>query len=149
MIKRTQGGREWIDAQASMIETLTASEALPLDDPGQATLTGRLQALALLAVAVSVRSGTPRTSQDAARARPDPPSDAAPAVDQGLRCPLPRATPVSALAYQGHDQQSPAARLAYRTAIRGRRDSPARGAPVHDRGAPARVPAFARLRSAR
>jgi len=97
----------------------------------------------------AVRSGTPRTSQDAARARPDPPSDAAPAVDQGLRCPLPRATPVSALAYQGHDQQSPAARLAYRTAIRGRRDSPARGAPVHDRGAPARVPAFARLRSAR
>ena len=65
MIKRTQGGREWIDAQASMIETLTASEALPLDDPGQATLTGRLQALALLAVAASVESAGGMTESGA------------------------------------------------------------------------------------
>jgi hypothetical protein len=51
MIKYVRMNRPIIDAHASMIETLTASEALPLDDPGQATLTGRLQALALLAVA--------------------------------------------------------------------------------------------------
>jgi hypothetical protein len=51
MITHEQHGREWIDSRASIIEALAASEALPLDDPGQATLTARMQAFALLGVA--------------------------------------------------------------------------------------------------